>query len=59
LIAEIPVGIEPVSVHPRSNNEVWIVNEVSDSVSQFLSTVAQGTVWSGNGSAEFRLAETR
>src|SRR5258708_5172467 len=33
LIAEIPVGIEPVSVNPRSNDEVWVVNEVSDSVS--------------------------
>src|SRR4026209_353113 len=33
LIAEIPVGIEPVSVNARDNNEVWVVNEVSDSVS--------------------------
>jgi YVTN family beta-propeller protein len=33
LIAEIPVGIDPVSVNPRDNNEVWVVNEVSDSVS--------------------------
>src|ERR1041384_7663421 len=33
LIAEIPVGVEPVSVNPRDNNEVWVVNEVSDSVS--------------------------
>jgi YVTN family beta-propeller protein len=33
LIAEIPVGIEPVSVNARSNDEVWVVNEVSDSVS--------------------------
>jgi YVTN family beta-propeller protein len=33
LIAEIPVGIEPVSVNPRNNDEVWVVNEVSDSVS--------------------------
>ena len=33
LIAEIPVGIEPVSVNPRSNDEAWVVNEVSDSVS--------------------------
>lgn len=33
LIAEIPVGIEPVSVNVRDNNEVWVVNEVSDSVS--------------------------
>ncbi len=33
LIAEIPVGVEPVSVNARDNNEVWVVNEVSDSVS--------------------------
>src|ERR1043166_5535697 len=34
LIAEIPVGIEPVSVNPRNNDEVWVVNEVSDSISR-------------------------
>src|SRR5205814_8641057 len=33
LIAEIPVGIEPVSVNPRNNEEVWVINEVSDSIS--------------------------
>ena len=33
LIAEIPVGVEPVSVNPRNNDEAWVVNEVSDSVS--------------------------
>jgi YVTN family beta-propeller protein len=33
LIAEIPVGLEPVSVNPRNNDEVWVVNEVSDNVS--------------------------
>ena len=33
LLAEIPVGIEPVSVNPRDNDEVWVVNEVSDSIS--------------------------
>jgi YVTN family beta-propeller protein len=26
LIAEIPVGIEPVSVNPLSNDEAWVVN---------------------------------
>ena len=29
----IPVGVEPVSVNARDNNEVWVVNEVSDSIS--------------------------
>lgn len=33
LIAEIPVGLEPVSVWPISNDEAWVVNHVSDSVS--------------------------
>ena len=33
LIAEIPVGVEPVSVNPVSNDEAWVVNEVSDSIS--------------------------
>lgn len=33
LIAEIPVGLEPVSVNPIGNDEAWVVNEVSDSVS--------------------------
>ncbi len=33
LVAEIPVGLEPVSVNPISNDEAWVVNEVSDSVS--------------------------
>ena len=33
LIAEIPVGVDPVSVNPLNNDEVWVVNEVSDSVS--------------------------
>ena len=33
LIAEIPVGVEPVSVNPRDNDEAWVINEISDSVS--------------------------
>lgn len=33
LLAEIPVGLEPVSLRARTDNEVWVVNEVSDSVS--------------------------
>src|SRR2546421_4537767 len=33
LIAEIPVGVEPVSAAPRTSDEVWVVNEVSDSIS--------------------------
>lgn len=33
LMAEIPVGLEPVSVNAMSDDEAWVVNEVSDSVS--------------------------
>src|SRR5437773_1877190 len=33
LMAEIPVGLEPVSVAVRNNNEAWVVNWLSDSVS--------------------------
>ncbi len=33
LVAEIPVGLEPVSLRARTDDEVWVVNEVSDSVS--------------------------
>ncbi len=33
LISEIPVGLEPVSVAARNNNEAWVANWLSDSVS--------------------------
>src|SRR5882724_13459727 len=33
LIAEIPVGVEPVSVNPLNGDEAWVINEVSDSIS--------------------------
>lgn len=42
LIAQIPVGIGPVSVAPRSNDEVWVVNQVSDSIS--IVSVSRGIV---------------
>src|SRR5262245_10639963 len=31
--ASVPVGLDPVSVRARSDNEIWVVNHVSDSVS--------------------------
>jgi YVTN family beta-propeller protein len=31
--AEIPVGLEPVSVQPRSDVEAWVVNHLSDAIS--------------------------
>jgi YVTN family beta-propeller protein len=33
LMAEIPVGLEPVSVAARNDGEAWVVNWLSDSVS--------------------------
>jgi len=33
LIAEIPVGLGPVSVNPRSDDVAWVVNQVSNSIS--------------------------
>ncbi len=32
-VREVPVGLEPVTVRARTSDEVWVVNEVSDSVS--------------------------
>lgn len=31
--AQIPVGLEPVTVRARTNDEIWVVNEASDTVS--------------------------
>ncbi|HWZ45006.1 MAG TPA: hypothetical protein VNW97_16140 [Candidatus Saccharimonadales bacterium] len=31
--ARVPVGMEPVAVAARNNNEVWVINHLSDSVS--------------------------
>jgi DNA-binding beta-propeller fold protein YncE len=42
LIGEIPVSTAPVSVRPRTNDEVWVVNEVSDSVS--VISLSQGMI---------------
>lgn len=33
LLNEIPVGLEPVAVRARTDDEMWVVNEVSDSIS--------------------------
>ncbi len=32
-LGSVPVGLDPVSVRARNDNEVWVVNHVSDSVS--------------------------
>ncbi len=42
LIAEIPVGVGPVSVNPRTDDEVWVANQVSNTVS--VVSVSQGIV---------------
>jgi DNA-binding beta-propeller fold protein YncE len=33
LMAEIPVGLDPISVRARTNTEAWVVNNISDGVS--------------------------
>lgn len=33
LEAEVPVGLDPVSVRARSNDEAWVVNHISDTIS--------------------------
>ena len=42
LLVEIPVGAEPVSVNPRTSDEVWVVNQVSNDLS--LVSISQGIV---------------
>ncbi len=42
LIAEIPVGVEPVSVNPASDDIAWVVNQVSNSIS--IVSVSKGIV---------------
>ncbi len=42
LLDEIPVGLEPVAVAARSDNEVWVVNHLSDDIS--IVDVAAGNV---------------
>jgi len=42
LLAEIPVGLGPVSVNPRTDDEVWVVNQVSNSIS--IVSVSEGIV---------------
>src|ERR1039457_6980254 len=42
LLAQIPVGLGPVSVNPRTNDEAWVVNQVSNSVS--VVSVSKGIV---------------
>ncbi len=32
-IGSVPVGLDPVSVRARDNNEAWVVNHISDTVS--------------------------
>jgi len=42
LLTEIPVGMEPVAVRARTNDEAWVVNEVGDSVS--IVSLSRGAV---------------
>ena len=42
LIAEIPVGLEPVSVNPANDDIAWVVNQLSNSIS--IVSVSKGIV---------------
>jgi YVTN family beta-propeller protein len=42
LLAQIPVGLEPVSVNPLSDDVAWVVNQVSNSIS--IISVSRGIV---------------
>jgi DNA-binding beta-propeller fold protein YncE len=42
--ASVPVGLEPVAVAARTNEEVWVVNHLSDSVSIVRLDASGGTV---------------
>jgi YVTN family beta-propeller protein len=61
LIAEIPVGLEPVSVNPVNNDEAWVVNEVSDSVSivSVSKHVVTGTIYVQDEPADVAFANGR
>lgn len=41
-LSSISVGLDPVTVRARSNNEVWVVNHISDSIS--IVNLASGNV---------------
>ncbi len=51
LLAEIPVGVGPASVNPRTDDEVWVANQISNSVS--VASVSKGivtdTIYTGAG----------
>lgn len=65
LLQEIPVGIEPVCIAPRNSNEIWVANQVSDSISIIslsagivTNTIQTGDepmdiVFTGNGSKAY------
>jgi DNA-binding beta-propeller fold protein YncE len=58
LIAEIPVGVGPVSVNPRTDDEAWVVNQVSNSVS--VASISKGivtdTIYTGAGTEPMDVA---
>lgn len=58
LLSEIPVGVGPVSVDSRNDDEVWVVNQVSNSVS--VVSVSRGivtdTIYTGAGTEPMDVA---
>ncbi len=58
-LAEIPVGLEPVTVRARSNREAWVVNHLSDSVSRvdLDALVVVGTLLVGDEPTDVAFAQ--
>ena len=59
-VANVPVGLDPVSVRARTNDEVWVVNHVSDSVSVVSLSAGNvvATLITGNEPADVVFAGT-
>src|ERR1051326_2596256 len=58
LIAEIPVGVGPVSVNPRTADEIWVVNQISNSISVVSVSwgIVTDTIATGNGTEPMDVA---
>ncbi|HEX8816037.1 MAG TPA: beta-propeller fold lactonase family protein [Terriglobales bacterium] len=51
LMVEIPVGVGPVSVNPVNDDQAWVVNQVSNSVSiaSVTAGIVTNTIYTGAG----------
>jgi len=58
LLAEVTVGVGPVSANPHTNDEVWVVNQVSNSVSvvSLSKGIVTDTIYTGSGTEPMDVA---